>query len=309
MTAVECGRCGRPSTDQLDMCTTCAHTLATELRTIPALIAELTLTSARLDKMGRDRVGGKGTETPLPIRLDRNGMPHDSSLLNALDRYFRITATALADRHNLRPNRRYVIELVDELRAGRRTDNAAISLIPATQAEIAAVWLSHHPHWLRTLTRPIDTYDHITALLDKARRAIDRMPTLAYRGPCAECGANMAAEEEASLVECGRCHSRYDSREVRDGLFDQVHDWNLNRYGVLHHIELLLDIKVPDGTFRSWASTKRITPRQWLWHGDRYDFWIHRNAEPLYRVGDAIDLAKQWRKRPTRQIPAQRVNH
>ncbi|OZC50533.1 hypothetical protein CH289_16030 [Rhodococcus sp. RS1C4] len=301
--SVECGRCSRPVTDGYPMCTTCAHSLAVTLREIPGLIAELTLTGARLDKMGRARVGSKGTETPLPIRLDRNGMPIDSSLLNALDRYFRTTATTIAEQRNLRPNRRYIVELVDELRAGRRTDNAAISLIPATPAEIAAVWLSHHPHWLRTLTHPVETYDHITALLDKARRTIDRMPALAYRGPCAECGANMAAEEDAALVECGRCHTRYDAREVRDGLWDQVHEWNLNRFGVLHHVELVLGVKIPDGTFRSWASQKRIRPRQWLWHGERYDFWIHRNAEPLYRVGDGIELAKQWKKRPTKPIP------
>lgn len=294
--SVECGRCSRPVTDGYPMCTTCAHNMATDLQTIPELVAELTVTRARLDRMGRARAGGKDADTQLPIRLDRNGMPVDSSLLDVLDDTLRRWAITLCDRHGLRPNRRYIVELVDELRAGRRTDIAAISFTAATPAEIAAVWLAHHPHWLRTLNQPIDKYETLRALIAKAQRTIDRMTPLAYRGPCAECGSIMTAEQEAPIVQCGKCKSLYDAREIRDGLMDQVRNWNLSRYGVLEHIELIIGVKIPDATFRSWAHRKKIRPREWLWHGERYDFWIHRNAEALYRVGDGIELAKQWQK-------------
>lgn len=294
--SVECGRCSRPSTDGYTMCTTCAHNMATDLRTIPGLIAELTVTRARLDRMGRTRAGGKDADTQLPIRLDKHGMPTDSSLLDALDHTLRQWAITLCDRHNLRPNRRYIVELVDEQRASRRTDIAAISLTRATPAEIAAVWLSHHPHWLRTLTHPIDKYETLRAYITKAQRTIDRMPPLAYRGPCAQCGTIMTAEQEATFVECGKCKALYDAHEIRDGLMNQVHHWNLSRYGLLEHIELILGVRIPDATLRSWIHRKKIRPREWLWHGERYDFWIHRNAEALYRVGDALELAHQWQK-------------
>lgn len=291
---VECGNCGRPSTDGYTLCNTCAYNLTKALRRIPAIIADLTVTRTRLDRMGRNRVGGKSSETPLPIRLDRNGMPLEQHLLDVLDTTLVGYARILCDRHQIRPNRRLIIELVDALRSDRRPDGAALSLSPATTSEITAIWLADHQHWIRTLPNPTDVHDRITGLIDKATRTIDRMEPLVFRGPCYQCGANMAAEQDALIVECGHCRTQYDSREVRAGLIDQVHHWNLMKSAVLDLVEQIVEVRIPDATFRKWVERKRISPSRWYWDGVEYDFWYHRNATPLYCVGDAVRLAVKW---------------
>lgn len=66
---VTCRECDRIVPDSMDLCLTCIDSFIAELLTVPGIVVDMTVTSARLDRMSDGRAGGKSAEVPLPIRI------------------------------------------------------------------------------------------------------------------------------------------------------------------------------------------------------------------------------------------------
>jgi hypothetical protein len=265
-----------------------------ELEKVPGLVADMTVTAARLDRLGKGRSGGKSAETPLSIRLDLAGNPGRGAIvLGALQNTLTTYARLLCERHGVGINRTLVVERVIEARQARRADPAAFALSTPTDAEIAAVWLAGRRQWIRMLPDPVEAHDTITDAIAAACMYVDRLPPLAYRGPCAECGSTLEAEQDAAWVQCGKCGSMYDSYDLRDGLLEQVKERHAHKHDLLSVVSSLAGVDIPDGTFRSWISRERLRPVEWWHDGKFWGFWIHRDATPYYRIGDALDLVNK----------------
>lgn len=66
MTARECVACARPVPDGAPLCRWCGSELQAQLRQVPALLADLAITYARLDQLGPLEAPGRGHgETPV----------------------------------------------------------------------------------------------------------------------------------------------------------------------------------------------------------------------------------------------------
>ncbi|MCA1004778.1 hypothetical protein LCL87_03540 [Rhodococcus hoagii] len=134
--------------------------------------------------------------------------------------------------------------------------------------------------------------------------AVDRLPELAYKGPCPalvddarehavrHCGADLYAEKGQDWVKCRRCGSNHDVREINRAAREHVVDM-LFTATELHGLLEELGSPVPKGTIWSWASRRQLHPRGWRRNGRITDHWIHRNDPPVYRLADVLELANR----------------
>ncbi|MBF5002317.1 hypothetical protein IRT45_34940 [Nocardia sp. BSTN01] len=65
---VRCARCKATVPDNMTLCQRCGTDIVADLLTVPALLAELTVTRAGQAQFNGERTGGRSAETPLPIR-------------------------------------------------------------------------------------------------------------------------------------------------------------------------------------------------------------------------------------------------
>jgi hypothetical protein len=217
---VTCRECDRIVPDSMDLCVTCLDGFIAELLTVPGIVADMTVTAARLDRMSDGRTGGKSAEVPLPIRISgkvrenpdrdtyKEPWPHSASddllptrrpydaLVNALTTWGRVFEDHY--RVEIPLGARGLVQLVQTNRtAGRsntarieravedyRVDRSALSLTPTTPAEQVAVWLACHPNLIRPMPAAHEMIADLTSAIASARMAVDRLPELRFLGPC-----------------------------------------------------------------------------------------------------------------------------
>jgi hypothetical protein len=223
-TTVLCAECDRPVSDSVPLCQTCTDEFVADLMSVPGLVADIAITAARLDRMGRARNGGKSADTPLPIRIDKaDHLPHRrpfDMLVNVLVTWGRVIEEhygikiplgAAGLRELVRANRvgadeqrpQADVELVRlpvyeiEQEEGKRVlagyrvvartprrDPEALDMTPITPAEIVAVWLAHNPASIRLMPASHEMITEVSNAIARARMAVDRMPELRFLGPC-----------------------------------------------------------------------------------------------------------------------------
>ncbi|WP_032389239.1 hypothetical protein [Rhodococcoides fascians] len=312
--AIACFHCGRPSGDGLPICTKCTGILVRTLQSVPGLVADMTITQARLDRMSRGRVGGKSAETPLPISIDKNGdnptqRPYDllqneistwaRALSDHLDHVWhtdRVNTVGLAvalDKPGLR-------ELTLNCMVGRRRDAAALSMRPIGYLEQTAVWLACHPHDLRTHPAIDELFDSLSDVVAIVNKAIDQLPELRYKGVCQyveydqgrerRCNTDLYAEKGEEWVQCPRCRASYAVAKLDRDILAQMREMN---YTAVELQSLLRELgkRVPKSTLYRWINERKLTPRGWMREGRIIQRWIHRNDPAVYRLGDVLDLA------------------
>lgn len=106
--------------------------------------------------------------------------------------------------------------------AGPRRDQAALTISPTRDVEMAAIWIACHPTELRRLPWIDHLYYAITDTISSVRRAVDRLPELAYKGTCdytewdgtlqRTCGADLYAERGEDRLYCPKCKTAHDVR-------------------------------------------------------------------------------------------------
>ena len=309
MSRANCAVCGRIIPDSLAYCPICAASLAVELRAVPGLVADLEIAAARLDKLGRERAGGKSAETPLPVALGADGNPADyTRRRRRLEETIGPAAWAVDKRHKLglvnavtSPG---LAQLTHSNRNGAsyRYDAAYVDLVPVHTIELVAVWLACHTGPFRTLPNAGTLHMQIVAAVAGARTVVDRLPDLVLKGLCTytwthdgelvECRTELRAERGAAYVRCPRCGSHYNVRDLERTAL-RTADGMLFTLGEIEKLMRELGEPVARSTLYLWAQHKRITPAGWRRpDGSTSDAWIHRNDLALYRLGEARALRR-----------------
>lgn len=302
---VLCTECDRPVPDSLPLCRTCGDGVVTALLAVPSLIADLTITRSRLDRVGGSRDGGRSAETALPVRaIGRRGVElvGDRALMRlqtAVSTWARLLAEEL--RVEIPVGAPGLIVLVHNGRGPRR-DRAAIPLTPASPLEQAAIWLACHPHELRRHEAAHDLLVDVTHGVAGLRVAVDRPIELRYLGQCAGhltdgsvCGSELRAALDASWVRCRRCRMQWEIARIEADARAAVED-SLYPLADMARVLAGLGATIPRPTLYTWAQRRRMEPRGWQ-HIDnegRRRITDHRIAEgdqQVYRLGDALKLA------------------
>ena len=171
-----CQRCTRPIADQAYICSPCAAGLAAALTQASALIGELTITVARLDRIGQ---GGRSSgETPLPFAW--NASVARNAITNTLTTWAR---------H------------VSEERGTRIGPDVA-------------AWLATQLEWLRHRQEAPEAWDELHYACTLLRRTVDRPAERVFAGRC-QCDTYLYGHANATQVTCAGCAETYDVEAAR----------------------------------------------------------------------------------------------
>ena len=265
-----CG-CGAPTGDGTTLCRACTTRLAADLDQVTWLERELTTVLARQAVYG-DRAGGRSAEHPLPYD------PRASEAAWVL----RDTLTNVARALGPQPPANRPESAGDATKPSGWADPLGTGVSAARIARSLAQRLD-------TIRRHPEAYllaDEVHAAVTQARRVIDRPPARVYVGHC-PCHTDLYARPGAASVRCTGCGTTYDVAQRRAELLEAAHD-RLATATEIARLLKALGLDVSASRIRGYAHRGRLTPRG-------------RNHEddPLYRVGDVLDLITE-KAPPTR---------
>ncbi len=215
------------------LCGECWDRLAARLRGVPGLGDELEVTITRQDKVSAGRVGGRGTETPLPFNAG-------ASISKTHLRYFLGT---------------WCRDVADY------TGAALPTAVVRDVVSDAATWLLEHEGGVRNHPAADDLCEELGEAVYAAVRAIDRPADRVFAGWCC---VVLYARPGAEGVRCRECGQEYEVDAARQQLLTYLPD----QKGTSSDVSTWLSwagARVPAGTIRRWASEGRI-PR----HGGLY---------------------------------------
>ncbi|MBW0270768.1 hypothetical protein ATM97_07045 [Nocardia sp. MH4] len=199
---------------------------------------------------------------------------------------------------------------VRESRVALRT--AAHLITPVQTDERLAVWLASHPLELRQLDAVEQAYHDIVNATGALRRAIDRPSDRRYLGRCptvvaevtrwgeptparaVRCEANLWADE-SSWVRCPRCHVQHEVARIEAAATEAAREMLCTMPELLHACAAV-GSPIARRTGYRWAAEGRLTRRAWLIRsraGVRITDRHEDGAVPVYRVGDALELARR----------------
>lgn len=208
------------------LCGECWDRLAVRLREVPGLVDELEVTITRQDKIAAARVGGKGTETPLPFNAP-------ASLAKAELRHFLGSwARDVADRSGA------------SLPAG--VDRDVLS--------DAARWLLEHEGAVRHHPAADDLCEEIANAVWGAVRAIDLPEDRVFAGWC--CVA-LYARPNAATVVCRECQTEHEVDEARLAMLGRLLDHRA-RASDAERVLALAGVRVPASTIRWWFQEGKL---------------------------------------------------
>lgn len=302
---LNCANCGRAVTDGLELCTPCVNSLRQELRAVPGLVSDMTITRARLDRMSSGLVRGKSAENALPIRLDQydnrpTQFPLDN-LTNEVVTWARLAAEELgqAEEFNAAILGAGLRQMVHNQRH-RRRDPAWLSTETAVDAEMAAIWLADYAEGVQRLPAVVEMHDAITSAIARCRKAIDRLPELSYKGPCPHvsydeerqpftCSADLYVERGEDYVSCPRCWTHHRVSDLERAVMREIDD-RLFTAAEIERLTRELGEPIPAGTIRSWHSRDVIAPHAWKQaDGTVSHYWMRRSDPPMYKFSEVRD--------------------
>lgn len=272
MSAPECGVCTRPVGDGLRLCTECGTTLIAHLREIPGLLAELDTARSGQARFAGERVGGKSAEVPLPIVDVTRKTEQGVRLLGEREAHRLINAVTTWAR-----------EIAETL--GVMTPNIFTDVV---------AWLIRREHEIRGHVAAEELHSDILGAVIGLRRVIDRPIDREFLGLCPQDGANLYAEVGESWVRCRTCREQYSVRALQDGAAEAAKDMLCTIPELLRACEAVKR-PVSRRTAYWWAQQGKLSRRGWLTrdeHGDRITDYQTEGATPVYRVGDALELAR-----------------
>ena len=262
--------CSAPSCDHLSpngfLCPGCVRILDGDLRAVPDLLAELDITISRQDHLAGDGSFARTSEIPLPLRLSPLEVKRD-----LVETMF-VWAAHMA--------------------LERRSQLAAL-----IATESSAAWSNY------LLERLCDVVlnpsagqlaNEVGYMVKVSRRAVDRPAQLRYVGPCDACGFDLYAHPWAPDIKCDGCAEIYAVDQRREWLLDQAELYLLTATEMSRALPGLLardthgrEPMLTAAMIRGWAFRGRIF---------RYPAHPARPNEPLYRVGDVLDLVNDLQK-------------
>jgi hypothetical protein len=262
----DCQVCTRPAPDA-QLCRSCVDQLAVELRAVPWLVDQLTITLTRQARVS-DRNGGRSSENPLPFHL-----------------------AASIDLETLR----------DGLAAwaGAVAEQRGIQVDAARDPRELARWLRR---WIGELAQHPDAselHGDILAMTHAARRTIDRAPDLRFVGPCdghrastpptepSGCGEDLYVGVNAREAVCRTdgCGAVYGIQDRRTWLREQAEDQLRTARQLAYELPWIAGVVINVKTIGMWAARGKIT--RYLPHPNDED------QASRFRVGEVIDHAQK----------------
>jgi hypothetical protein len=129
-----------------------------------------------------------------------------------------------------------------------------------------------------------DLADEVGYCVIQGQRAVDKPLQLVYAGPCDECTADLYAHPKASDVSCRQCAAVYEVEVRRRWLLEAAEDQLLTAAEMSRALPGLLKTELTASMIRGLAHRGKLTP-----HPPHPD----RPREPLYRVGDVLNLISE----------------
>lgn len=249
--------CDKPADDGY-VCRRCLADHLRDLRETPWLLEELGTALARQTRYGSAGSGSSSRERPLPLDLRASA---------ALDQY-----------------RAALQAILRALEPGREPTNNTLA----------------HAQWLLTRAERLRFREDGPELIGAADRAfayaryvVDAPAEKWYAGPCWTCRRDLFAKAGEVAVTCDPCGLSYDVAERRDYLLREAEDQIVNATTIARAATWLSDQALSVDRLYKWAQRGRITAKA----VDRCPTHLHeadppkcRGCQPLYRVGDALDL-------------------
>lgn len=259
MTPCPVPSCDRPRHPGWVVCRPCVSGLEAALAEIPALQDELDTQTAR--QASRDH-GPVATAAERPLPYDPRAAERSWLLRNTLTGWIR----------DLEPD---------------------VNAQPADTLPAMARWLLARLGDLVVHPAGDEAVAEIRYAVTQAWRVVDNPPERVFLGVC-ECGTELWAPMDATLVRCRGCETEHDPADLRDGLLSKVAGhlvtgpefagYAVRYLGVSPRHQDRLEASV-----RTWASRGRV---QAIGHAPRPD----GPAQPTYRFGDlAARLADRER--------------
>lgn len=265
----DCSVCRRPCPDAF-LCVGCLADLNAELRQIPWLVRELTITLTRQARV-TERSGPRSTETPLVFHL---GASVDLESLQA-----GLTMWS----HTVALHRGVTVDAT------------------GTSQELAR-WLLRYPTAIVAHPDAGELHGDLISLTEAARRTIDLAPKMRYVGPCEDCDQDLyvPAFDTGRLpntVICRTldCGAEYPIAERRAWLLEQAYDRLLTAAEMSRCLgELFPGRPINPPVIRQWASRGiRVTgldqpvklAKHLPHHADRW----HR---PRYHVAEVVQIVR-----------------
>lgn len=249
-----CQLCARPSGDDAYACTTCAEQLADALKEV---------TGEGLPH---------GLADDLDIALAKQGtkpQQDGTKHTKASEAPMPIDVRASEAGHVLRNTLTTWVRLIHG-EGSRRP-------LPEDTLTGMAAWLLPITGWLRGRDYGPEAIDEITDAVKQAKRAVDIPAVAVYVGPC-ECGSAVYARTGSPIGTCRDCGERWGVAEQREWMRAAADDMLMTAAEIARATSRDTALVSP-GTIRSWASRGRLQA-----HGH------NGRKQPLYRLGDALDL-------------------
>lgn len=271
-----CGACGAPTGDDAHLCQGDTQRLRGTLADIPALLAELDTTSTRQTVAPAAAIGDDpcqhhgdcGCGVALPWNDQASRIAH--GLRKALVTWCRVVL-----------------------------DDCDVTHGPPMRGAEPA-WLTYAVPAIRHQPWAPNMLADLTKRRDDAEHAIDRPEDRLYAGPCGstidlgdgitqQCERRIWARPEDAAVKCRTCGTVHIVADRQAFMLTAAADFLMPTPEIASTLTLILRVRVPKATLRSWIHRGKLTPR-----GDR-------TGTTLYRFGDAYDL---WRAGDRGDIPA-----
>lgn len=255
------------------LCTRCVHELADKLSAVAiaaresaSLLDELNTVLSRTARMstGKGAKRTKGTEQPLVVDMRA---AHAYEQLEALVRRAFLMCGAVSAQH---------------VRGHTRWPSGSRAQAVVAVAHITGV--VQHPECVELL-------HELRASVDEVTRIIDRPPDQWYAGQCSAatergaCTTDLYAREGQAIVRCPACKTEHDVAQRRAVLLRAVEDVLATATEIARAVHLL-PAPITRSVIYSYAHRRRIVARG-----------TNSRGEPLYRVGDVLDLVRDQAKR------------
>jgi len=225
------------------------------LAALPTLLDELDVTITRQSRMVAAN-GARPTERPLPYAVEASRA--HAALAEALTRWAGVYGVARFGTGIARSG------------APRACARYLVAMLPAVARHPDAGQMSNE----------------LGRHAERGRRMIDRPPDVMYVGICSAggCDRDLYAHVDAPMITCPQCGAGHDVAERRQVMLNAVED------ELATTVEIVRAVATygPDG-----AVLRVATVSKWRQRGRLVIRGVSRRGEPLYRVGDVLDLMCQ----------------
>lgn len=246
-------KCGRATRDDAFVCEDCLGDLNRALGDIPWLTTELDTTLTRTRGVDYRALGGaKATETPLPMHLKAGELQAE---LRAI-----------------------LVAWVKFCAEDGITHQSPTVALPRDNATSMSRWLMWRVDGLAYNELGSDAVTEITGIVNRGTRIIDRPADRWFAGPCDECQEDLYAASQVGDIKCRNCGTGFDIAERREWLIGEAEDRLATAAVIAGAVPIIAGLHITADRIYKWKQRGQILDRG------------HDGANPLYRVGDVIDL-------------------